>query len=77
MAKRFEALQEILNIRKCVQDIGQNDDIKSAWIVECLLANDASVQLMNLQVLMTLLFAAAKAWIGFDANANMRIQAGQ
>ena len=33
VAKRFEALQEILNIGKCVQDIGQNDDIKSAWIV--------------------------------------------
>ena len=77
MAKHLETLQEILNIGKCVQDIGQNDDIKSAWIVECLLANDASIYFMNLQALMALLGYCSQAWIGFDANANMRIQAGQ
>ena len=76
MAKRFEALQEILNIGKCVQDIGQNNDIKSAWIVESLLANDASVYLMNLQVLMALLGCRSQSWIGFDADANIGIQAG-
>ena len=77
VAKRFEALQEILNIGKCVQDIGQNDDIKSAWIVESLLANDASIYLMNLQVLMALLGCCCQSWIAFNANANIGIQAGQ
>ena len=76
VAKRFEALQEILNIGKCVQDIGQNDDIKSAWIVESLLANDASIYLMNLQAFMALLGCRSQSWIAFNANANIGIQAG-
>ena len=48
MAKCLQALQEVLNVRKCVQDIGQNDDIKCPGIVERFLADLTEINFVDL-----------------------------